>query len=361
MSEGDVAPADVAQHALDFDLADEDQIISEMSGRVSDNYVYTFKQGGKDVTGLSFAGTNWAVREYAKQGEVIRIVGAPHVVMDPTDPDYVFVTITAQRFAVNVETGKDTALDSTIGVKRQWKMMEKRKYDDSGALTGKDLVQDSFYFEKAVSKATRNAKQALIPADFVKKLIDKAIQSKNGKTIQPRKGTQQAKVGDGTPQSQAAPKAIPIQQPATPTQTVQTQPAQGTAMPIQGPAPVPTTATQQVNITQTTPQAPAPGPQAPPPAIPKDVMVQKLDAVLKMVFKTQDGAIARQGLFILTGFQSPSDMEVDKIQALGNTLNAVLRSQAKVQANQIIRIQDNAILWQGPPMAGPVVDPNAMF
>jgi hypothetical protein len=85
--------------------------------------------------------------------------------------------------------------------------------------------------------------------------------------------------------------------------------------------------------------------------MPKDVMVQKLDAVLKAVYGTQDTAVARQGLHQLTGFLSPMDIPVDQIKMLGNLLNGVMKRQSKIDQNKIVRIQDNVIIWQGPQMA----------
>lgn len=384
-----------------YDLADEEQIIAEMSGRVTDKYVYTFKQGGQDVTGLSFAGTNWAVREYAKQGEVIRIVGYPHIMVDPMDPDYVIVIVTAQRFAVQRESGKEIALDSTIGVKRQWKFMEKKKYDESGALIGKETVVDPFYLEKATSKAIRNSKQALIPTDIVKKLISRAIDARNGKNVQPRgQQNQQHRQPTGAPQgqvqqgqfaqgqAQARPPVQPPQQPAAPSSSA-AAPA-GQAAPRPQPASAPAAAPMAGSVPAAQAAAPAPPavagppvqqappavpppppPAAPPPApsgaqeMPKDVMVQKLDAVLKAVYGTQDTAVARQGLQQLTGYPSPADMSVDQIKGLGNVLNSVAKRQSRIQANQIIRNQDNVVIWQGPPpqTAAPAVAPasEAMF
>jgi|FLYN01.1.fsa_nt_gi hypothetical protein len=151
-----------------MELADEEQILAEMAGRALDRYVYHFNQDGQTVRGLSYAGVNWACREYAKRGEVIRIVGKPEIVQDPTDPEYVIVCVTAQRFAIHPETGRETPLDSAVGAKRQWKNMRLRD--------GR-IVPNKFFLESAISKAQRNAKAALFPSQFVAEMIDAALKA----------------------------------------------------------------------------------------------------------------------------------------------------------------------------------------
>lgn len=366
----ELAPQETHEVFEHYDLADEDQIIAEMSGRVSDKYVYTFKQGGQEVTGLSFAGTNWAVREYAKQGEVIRVVGHPHIIADPTDMDYVIVMVTSQRFAVHKETGKEIPLDNAVGVKRQGKFTEKRKYGPGGELIGHEKVVDPFYIEKAVSKASRNSKQSLIPTETVKKLIARALDSKNGKAVQPKNAQpqQRAPQGDFQGQGQARPM-----QPTNQASQAPAAPPPAAAPAKAAPAVVPPAAPPAAQVVYVSPpaQAPQPPPQAAAPApvaapaaavqeMPKDVMVQKLDAVLKAVFATQDTAMARQGLHRITGFSSPSDMPVDKIKALGNVLNSVVKKQANIDGNKVVRIADGIILWEGPQVV-PVADDGEMF
>lgn len=187
-----------------MDLADEEQILAEMAGRVLDRYVYSFEQDGQTVRGLSYAGVNWACREYAKRGEVIRIVGSPEIVQDPTDPEYVIVTVTAQRFAVHPDTGRETPLDSAVGAKRQWTKMRLRD--------GR-VVPNKFFLESAISKAQRNAKAALFPSQFVAEMIDAALKT----------GPQPARTKPPAPtrepqQPAAKPAPAPAPTPETPQQ-----------------------------------------------------------------------------------------------------------------------------------------------
>lgn len=97
----------------------------------------------------------------------------------------------------------------------------------------------------------------------------------------------------------------------------------------------------------------------------KDVMVQKLDAVSKMVFGTQDGAVARQKLAAITGKASPSDLSDDEIKKIGNAINAVAKKTAVIDGNNIVKTSDKSILWQGPdlppPQEAPTEEPEEMF
>jgi len=329
-----------------LDLADEQQIIAEMSGRVTDKFVYTFKQNGQNVDGLSYSGTNWACREYAKQGEVIRIIEKSFTV-DPTNEEYVLVTVVAQRFAVNRETGKEISLDNTIGIKRQWRMMKKKKYDEAGREAGYEIVEDPFFWEKATSKAIRNAKQGLIPVDIVKELIKQALAKKNGQEFQPR-GPQGKQQGGGR-----------AQQPQKPQQQASTPPPSGGASETAPPPPPPATGTPQPPANPQTgpaagpPPAPPAGTSAPPPsggaAKPsRDVTNQKFETVLKQAFQTQDSDKAREGLKVLTGFSKISEMPDDTLKAVGNLLNGVLKKANRIEKNKILAGADGKVLWTGP-------------
>src|SRR5690242_11164339 len=57
-AEGRLGPARnlSPQVFLEFDRADDDQIMAEIRGGVVEEYVYEFQQGGQTVTGLSLAG-----------------------------------------------------------------------------------------------------------------------------------------------------------------------------------------------------------------------------------------------------------------------------------------------------------------
>lgn len=198
-----------------IDMLDDQQIMAELSGKLVDEYVYKFEEYNPDTRQketkykLSKIGTNWACREYAKRGEMIRVVGHPEVKVDPGDPEYILVTVIAER--IKRDKGREIVMDNRVGAKRQWRKLKKR----DGT-----MVDNQFWFEHAVAKAERNSKQALLEADFVKALID-AYLRKKGK-VRDLTGSSQ--------QQQAAPSQGAKQQPP-PTQgqqkTQQAAPAQG--------------------------------------------------------------------------------------------------------------------------------------
>lgn len=340
---------DDTQHIMDLDLADEEQIVQEMSGRASEKYIYELNQKGEDgqpVMGLSYAGTNWACRELAQQGEVIRVIKQEDV-SDQLDADFIKIAVTTQRFKIDKETGRETALDSHIAGKRQPKNMTKNIWEN-GVKKGVQSVPDPFAWEKCLSKAVRNAKQALMPSDMVRKLIAKVktesgkskVQGKpTGKPVEP-----QGHSAPGAAKPAAAPASAPAAAPAAATATA---PAAAAAAPA--PAPAPATA------------APAPAPAAPAseskPKMSKDVMVQKLDAVSKMAFGTQDGGVARQKLAELTGKASPSDLSEEDLKKLGNAINAVAKKTAEVVGNNVVKTADKSVMWKGPEVAAPAPAP----
>lgn len=311
---------DESEHYTDLDLADEEQIIQEMSGRASEKYIYELKQTGEDgqpVMGLSYAGTNWACRELAQQGEVIRVVKQEDV-SDPADPEFIKIAVMTQRFKIDKETGRETALDSHISGKRQPRNMTKNVWEN-GVKKGTVSAPDPFAWEKCLSKAVRNAKQALMPADMVRKLIAK-VKTEAGKP----KSAGSSKLS--TPQADSKPT------PAAPPQG--TQPPAKSAPPTQQAAPQPA--------------ASAAPPETAKPKMSKEVLIQKLDAVTKILFQTQDGAVARQKLAALTGKASPSELVEEQIKNIGNAINAVVKKTAAIEGNDIIKLSDRAVLWKGP-------------
>jgi len=142
-----------------LDLEDEQQILDDLRGIVTDKFVYKNKRGEAE---LSYAGTKWAVRKMAEQGEAIRIEGHPEIKLCPVDPEHIIVTVLARRVKVDRDSGREIALDSTVGCSRGW---SKQKL-----LDGK-IIPDEHYTTKTVSKATRNVQQALMPVEFKKAMI----------------------------------------------------------------------------------------------------------------------------------------------------------------------------------------------
>jgi hypothetical protein len=251
-----------------FELADEEQIIAEISGRVTDKFVYELKgvrdEKGQPVVGLSYSGTNWACREYAKRGECIRVVGQPQLMVCPVDAEYIIAVVTVQRVAVDKETGREVVLDSTFGIKRQWRKMKKWKRDEHGNIVGEEIIADTFYWEKAVSKAIRNGKQGLIPTDVVKQLIGEALKMKSAVRETRGPGRPPGKTASAPPQPPQPQQTQPAKPPApaSPTNPPLAPPAAAApATPVTPPASPPAAAA---------PPTPTAQPPAPPGAPPCD-------------------------------------------------------------------------------------------
>ncbi len=94
-----------------MDREDEEQILAELRGVPVDKFIYKNSRGQFE---LSYAGTKWAVREMANQGEAIRIDGHPKIERCVIDPEYITVTILAKRVKVDREARAETLLDTTL-------------------------------------------------------------------------------------------------------------------------------------------------------------------------------------------------------------------------------------------------------
>jgi len=174
----------------DFDLLtaeDEDQILADLRGIPTDKFIYDAPSGPQ----LSYAGTKWAVRKMAEAGEAIRIDGHPEVKLCPQDPEHIVVTVLAKRVRVDRDSGREVVLDSTVGSSRGW--IKQKKRDNS-------IAPDEHFFAKTVSKATRNAQQALIPPDFVKKLIEELVTGGKRRKTQQQPPPQAAKTEAANPE-----------------------------------------------------------------------------------------------------------------------------------------------------------------
>ena len=150
-------PTDIFQK---FDSLDDEAIVAEIEGRLTDQAVYHFDQGGKPLWGIGKVGVDWCVTELAKKGYIVRDEQVTYNV-DPTAADYVLFTATVAKFFVDKE-GREARVDQAIGNKRQWTKMARR--DGS-------VQVDPFWFEKGAQKALRNARLRLIPEEVKAKII----------------------------------------------------------------------------------------------------------------------------------------------------------------------------------------------
>ena len=159
-----------------MDALDDDAIIAELRGAAMKEYIYSFEQGDTKVTGLSKVGVDAAVAEMAKKGEVIREMEVDVHWLE----DAVVVLVKAGRYLVSKE-GKEILLETSFGSKRQTTKMTVYGKDQFGRRKREEinLVEDPFFFEKALSKAARNAKRRMIPEDLITMVIAEA--TKEGK------------------------------------------------------------------------------------------------------------------------------------------------------------------------------------
>ncbi len=131
-----------------FDKLDEHQAIAELKGEYLEQYVYSFKDKGVEVKGLSLMGVRETAREMNKRGFAKIAVSEREPVVIENDK-YIEVRIYA----------KDELNGGGYwGIKRQ------QKYFSTGS-------ENRFAIEQALSKAQRNAIRGLIPEPFVKEMI----------------------------------------------------------------------------------------------------------------------------------------------------------------------------------------------
>lgn len=141
---------------------------------VIDKYCYSFNQGDGQVTDLSIKGVQAIAREMAKKGEIIKPVDIQVVA---EDDDEIRVICTASREIIRVIDGQVVRieLDRTTRGKRQPKMQEVNVWEGSGQnrrKIGTRLAPDKFWYEKAISKAVRNAMAPLMGGEARAQVID---------------------------------------------------------------------------------------------------------------------------------------------------------------------------------------------
>jgi len=139
---------------LEMERRDEDQILAELRGKVVEEYVYRVE--GR--LGISYAGIN----EICYRMKHIHV--EPWVMWDE-DEKYYYATVRA------INTVEDI---SALGLGQQPKLMKVYDRDPRGRrLETSHLEEDRFAKTKALSKAQRNAKKAVIPLTTIKVFIDK--------------------------------------------------------------------------------------------------------------------------------------------------------------------------------------------
>lgn len=254
------------QESTDFELMDkedEEQILQELRGVPVEKFIYKNSRGQQE---LSYAGTKWVVRQMANMGEAIR-VDLPKKERCPIDPEYILVDIIGKRVKIDRDANVETILDSNVGSARGWC---KQRLKDGRT------VPDEFFYNKTVSKATRNVLQMLIPPDLKREMISRLEKMQGGGGgNRPPQGRP-----PGQPQQQRPPGASAPQQPRPPgpPQQQQTPPQQqrSPAPPgrpptggFAGEAPFPASPSEGQAPSPPQRQAPPPPQQQRPPAPPQ--------------------------------------------------------------------------------------------
>ncbi len=137
-----------AEYAV-VDQVDDQAIVELMTGQTIQDYVYSFKQGGRTVEGLTLAGIN----EAANRRGGIQV---EEVKYEERENSWI-----ATAKAVDTITGS-----SRYGAYEQLKMAGGRS--------------DPFAFTKAVHKAQRNAIKQLIPVPVIREVLNFYLHRKAG-------------------------------------------------------------------------------------------------------------------------------------------------------------------------------------
>ena len=124
-----------------IDTVDDQAIVEMMTGQTIQDYVYSFKQGGKMVEGLTLAGIN----EAANRRGGIQV---NEINYKETEGSWI-----ATAEAIDTVTG-----NSRYGAFEQPKMMGSRP--------------DPFAFTKAIHKAQRNAVKQLLPLPVIREVLN---------------------------------------------------------------------------------------------------------------------------------------------------------------------------------------------
>lgn len=133
-----------------FDQLDEEQIVAEIEGRVTQAWVYEVN----GETGISKKGVDQCMLEMTKSGWLFDELDV-NVTPDPANDQYCLFSAKVKAYRYTKE-GHKLEQGTQIGSKRQWrKMYAKGKVTD-----------DPFWYEKGCAKAIRNAKMRFIPVEI---------------------------------------------------------------------------------------------------------------------------------------------------------------------------------------------------
>jgi len=154
----------VLDQIKEIDARDENQIMSELAGETVQEMFYTtdiFDKKSKRMIQkpkLSWAGTKEAARS---RGNIV--VDSEPIITDLEDGIRIVVRITDLTRNLSI-----------FGGCHQPKRMKINDTDPkTHEIIGFHLEDDPYYFQKGLSKAQRNGFQAILPADFIAKCLNK--------------------------------------------------------------------------------------------------------------------------------------------------------------------------------------------
>jgi hypothetical protein len=157
--------------------ADERQIMAEIEGRALGAMVYSFRQGGGNVTGLSWKGVQEAVRQMnTRHMGRIKIAESPAPVFDEitvevdtgkTDGDGQPQRVSKRAVRCTVYALDEVYGSGRYGTATQLREFKRRKGDKKG---NPIWETDTFADSKALSKAQRNAMEGMLPLELVEEL-----------------------------------------------------------------------------------------------------------------------------------------------------------------------------------------------
>lgn len=144
----------------EVEARDESQILAELAGETVKEYVYEIfnKQGKRIGAKLSWIGTKELARQ---QGNIAVSEGSI------SDGDgYIRVVVKATDLARNF---------TVFGGCHQPYKQKVKIEDESGKVKGYEEQDDPYYFTKALSKAQRNAIQAVMPTTILTKFVNRFL------------------------------------------------------------------------------------------------------------------------------------------------------------------------------------------
>jgi hypothetical protein len=174
----DIASVSVApQMVAALTEADERQIQAEIEGRALGAMVYSFKQGGSTITGLSYKGVQEAARQMntRKMGR-IKIADTPapvfaEITVDvdtgKTDDDGQPIREAKRAVRCTVYGVDEIYGSARFGTATQLREFKRKKSDKKG---NPIWETDTFADAKALSKASRNALEGMLPLLLVEEL-----------------------------------------------------------------------------------------------------------------------------------------------------------------------------------------------